>query len=738
MKRKDIFRILFSILFSAVLSCGYAAQETAAQTGPSRGFSQYVPDTPAPGHVSKENKEYSSDLLRFWEDLTGDFFDDICKAAELNLTQKAALPDDILSLNAGYSRYMRRFPNSQLALIDEIVLKPGLGFDVPVSEIVSSNLPVSVNLQMNASVQGKSQVVRPLESDRYCRELKTLAKLHNMKAAWPPSVKRLQAMQIGEIWKLPLEFKITAGAGISGSAYEAVEFSLGASKEKTSSPSVTLYRMSKNKMRLRVRIGSAKLKKVSAGVSSIEIPVEDLSVWKAENFIARFINREVARHINNALAARFSFTKGKFHGKKLTLEFICDPENSQQMELLSRFIKGEFGIIRDFISLKMDLDTFSADQEVVYVDANLQNVGSQHNSELNAALNYAGINHSDGSFSDSVFQLPVIYRRETEKKHERNSYQSTDSGGRLNVYKDKESVKAKKINMPVGGAVISHSSEKTSYVVNRENSNGTVSRPVFLYQRYDGGARTSANNPENAIEEVNDILKYAGTRGKGVNEENTLSPDEILPEYIVNADGDAVAASKIYRSVVTEFRLMINEDGFQEIIFAPAAAIMKAYFNVIGKAYKHIFRKAGDLFQVDENGRVYYDEMQARRRFRYESCRPLDAMKRLAGKATKLIADIFSVKKAKTAQAQSEKFSEIASGKGQSGLDSQDFLKVVVQLLDPSQVSASYSADVNNKKTGKSHYEKEFFDGNKADMNAAFNEVKKAEERFGDPSVLTD
>jgi len=737
MKRKDIIRVLFSVLFPAVLLCGPVASDVAA-SGTSKGFTDYVPGTPAPAHVSRENKEYSSDLLRFWEDLTGDFFDDICKAAELNLSQKAVLPGDILSINAGYSRYMRRFPNSQLALIDEIVLKPGLGFDIPVSELISDNLPVSVNIQMNSSVQGKSQVVRPLESDRYCRELKTLVKLHNMKAAWPPTVKRLQSMNIGEIWKLPVEFKITAGAGVSGSASEAVEFSLGASKENTFSPSLTLYRMSRNRMRLRVRIGSVKLRKVSAGVSSMDIPVETLSLWNAENFLARIINRNVARHINNALAARFSFTKGKYSGRKLVLEFICDPENEQQMKLLSRFIKGEFGIIRDFISLKMDLDTVSADQEIVYIDANLQNVGSHHNSELNASLNYSGINHSDGVFSDSVFQLPLIYRRETEKKREHNTYQSADSASRLNVYKDRESVKAKKINLPAGGSIVSHNSEKTSYVVQKEDGSGVSSKPVFLYQQYEGGARTAGYSHESAIDEVNDILKYAGVQGNGVNMENTVSADEILPEYIINADGDAVAASRIYRSVVTEFRMMITEDGIQEIIFSPASAIMKAYFNIIGKAYRHVFQKAGDLFQVDENGRVYYDEMQARRRFRYESCRPLDAMKRLAGKATKLIADIFSVKKAGTAKEQTEKFASLAAGKGKSGLDSHDFLKVVVQLLDPSQISASYRADVNNKKAGKSHYERELFNGSQSDMNAAFDEVKKAEERFDDPSVLTD
>ena len=113
-------------------------------------------------------------------------------------------------------------------------------------------------------------------------------------------------------------------------------------------------------------------------------------------------------------------------------------------------------------------------------------------------------------------------------------------------------------------------------------------------------------------------------------------------------------------------------------------------------------------------------------------------MKRLAGKATKLIADIFSVKKAGTAKEQTEKFASLAAGKGKSGLDSHDFLKVVVQLLDPSQISASYRADVNNKKAGKSHYERELFNGSQSDMNAAFDEVKKAEERFDDPSVLTD
>ena len=74
---------------------------------------------------------------------------------------------------------------------------------------------------------------------------------------------------------------------------------------------------------------------------------------------------------------------------------------------------------------------------------------------------------------------------------------------------------------------------------------------------------------------------------------------------------------------------------------------------------------------------------------------------------------------------------------GGGTLGANDFLKVVVQLLDPSQVSASFTMDSKNKKTGKHHYSASVFNSCE-NVDASLKEVQEAEGRFSDPALLTD
>lgn len=736
MKRGRAHSILLAAAF-AVLSTNniFASSESAHF---SRGFAVYNPNF-ASAHISTPaaSQAYSSDFARFWEDLTSNVFEDICKAAELDLSQKANLPGDIIGIKLGYKRFMRRFPNSQLALVDEVILKPSLALEFPFTEQVNINFANALNISMNSYVEGRSQVVRPLESDRYCKELKTLIKLYNVKTAWPATVRRIDGMRLGEIWKLPLVFKITTGLKVSAQAYEAVEFSLGASQEKEFTPSVTLYKMAEDKLRLRVRIGSVKLKKLSASVSTLNIPVESLALWHADNFLAKFVNREIAKEINKALSIKFAFTKTHFQGKKIVFEFICNPKDKQQVELLSRFLKGDFGILKRLFELKLSLDSLSDEQTVAEEAAEVQQMAANTNNALHAAHSYAGVNHYDGNTTNINLQLPVVYKRDKEKRVEHNSYLSAETGDKLNVYKRKEKVRIKAINVPLLGSAVSRSREEITYIAQKDKADGTSTGPVFLYNRYDGGSKISASKAAKSLEKVNDILQYVGTRGEGLNALNTISRSDILPETVIKEDNTTAEPANMYRSVVSNFSLMINESGIQEIIFAPASAIMRAYFNTVSKAYRHVFSKAEDLFFVDESGKVSFNKSEAKRRFRYEDCRPFTAMRRLAARATKIIADFFSVRAAANSKAQAEKFAQLTSGKSNSGLGGMDFLKIAVQLLDPSQVYAAYTVDSNNKKTGRNHFEANLFNAENIE-SGIIKEVQDAENRFAEPSTLTD
>src|SRR5574344_1315697 len=104
----------------------------------------------------------------------------------------------------------------------------------------------------------------------------------------------------------------------------------------------------------------------------------------------------------------------------------------------------------------------------------------------------------------------------------------------------------------------------------------------------------------------------------------------------------------------------------------PANVILKAFFNLLDGYDKRIFKKSKDLFVIDVDGKVRYDKKAALRLFRFSGPRPLNVMRRLAAKATKLIADFLELRNAATDNRQSEKLSEMLSGKSNSGLSASD------------------------------------------------------------------
>jgi hypothetical protein len=738
-----VYKKILFLFLSVILTPGILNAQNWF-TKPS-GFTDYqTPEAAKPSMVistEPAKKTYSNGFMRFWEDLTGDALEDLCKAAQLDLSEKVEFPNDVIVLKAGYKRSMKRFPNNQIALIDELTFKPGFAVDIPAPAPLlpadGSVMPVSLSLTMNASIEGKSQVVRPLKGEEYCTEIKTWAKLYNLKTAWPATTKRISKMKTGEIWKLPLTFHISAGIEGSVSPYKMVTFSLSAGTGMETTPSVTLFRMSEDKMRLRVRLGKAKMTTAGVKITSTDIPFENFALWQTDKDLLKLGFKELSKQINDSLATKFSYTKTHFKGKKLVLEFICNPQDPEQLKAIASFLRGDFSVLRRFIELNLDFTNYEEGETVQQTAVELQEMANTVNSGLHGSQTYAGASHYDGRKTDMNFQLPLIYKRESEKERTTTSYQAVDSDERMNVYKYRKKIKSGHMNIPFAGSMHKKSRETTSYVVQKEYRDGSMSTPSFMYQEYSGSALVSAKNARESIERANDILQYVGTQGNGTNTEYTIKEDQAIPAAVIK-DGKTVKPSNAYKSVASEFKLMINEKGIQEIIFAPAAAIMKAVFNIFHEKFGNVIDKAADMFRISESGEVYFDKKEARMRFGQPSpgdINPIHVMKKLAAKATNVIADIFHVKKASDNKQQADRFASLAQGGGSLGAT--DFLKVVVQLLDPADVSATFTMDSKNKKTGKHHYEASL-NASEKEIDANLKEVQDAEGRFNEPTALTD
>ena len=89
---------------------------------------------------------------------------------------------------------------------------------------------------------------------------------------------------------------------------------------------------------------------------------------------------------------------------------------------------------------------------------------------------------------------------------------------------------------------------------------------------------------------------------------------------------------------------------------------------------------------------------------------------------------------------QSEQLAKVAAGSSKSGLSYEDFLKVVVQVVDPMNVSAEVFVHTDKKVKGEADVTQnyKFFNNKDNSFDANISEVNQMHARFADPSTLTD
>jgi hypothetical protein len=193
------------------------------------------------------------------------------------------------------------------------------------------------------------------------------------------------------------------------------------------------------------------------------------------------------------------------------------------------------------------------------------------------------------------------------------------------------------------------------------------------------------------------------------------------------------------------FKLVFAEKAVQDIIFAPARLIMKCFMNVMRETEGVIIDKVMDLFTINKKGKVDYDLKAVLKRL---DARPgdynnndqndtLEIVGRLAYTATNFIEKLFSVKNEPSWKAQSERLAEVATN---GGMKYEDFLKVVIQLVDVMDISSQIYIHTDKRVKGEEDVTRTYSMFNNRDngFDETIAEVNLLRERFADPGDLTD
>ncbi len=703
--------------------------------------------------VSTQSAE-TSQMEHFWENLKDGTMDGICKNAQIKLNKDGKLAGGAIAVGGKFQRYMRKYPDNRVALIDVVGVNVGGSIGHSVVNIPGAG-PLSFSL--SGSMEGDSWVVRPLESDKYCRELGTLAKLYQVKTVLPVTVNRLQNMTIGEVWKMPFVLHMGFGLGAGAMADNILNVSVSAGETRDAKPSVTLYRMDANTLRLRLRLDRVVARSVGASAATVQIPMTDLGLISGTNMIAQAANKQlnsaIFDQINKAISFQLSFGHTQTFGRKLLVEFLLDPNNPEQMQNLVRFMNGDFGILKRFIEMGLHFNHFSEEDQASSGAGEISGVAEQTGNALDSNPSFAGSDIYHGHSNSFHIVVPVLHSHDTSWTSSYNRYQSLDKDGEtIHVQQRQRVSNGNSLNIPFVGTVVKYDSQKNVYVINKENTDGSVTQPALLYQQYEGFVKEGDGTARYMIDKANGVLKYVGTHGNGTDDGNTLPATEIfppLPQQEGNGfDGAADSQpSKTYKAALMSFKLMINQAGVQQIIFAPAEAIMKAFMNVAREVNADIVDKVMDLFTINKKGEVAYDYGAAAKRLGYNyadsdngGTNPLDIVRNLAYSATQVIKDIMSVRNAGGWKAQSDQLSDVAAGKSKSRLSYEDFMKVVVQLVDPKEVSAAVYVHTDKRVKGEADVTQtyNFFNGRDNNFDKTISDVTDMQNRFTDPAELTD
>jgi hypothetical protein len=697
----------------------------------------------------------NNELLHFWEDLKADTLDDICKGVELPLDQGFDV-DQVGGIEGNFKRYMKQYPDNKIAVIDEVGVKLKAGHTFTDIFNVNGN---TFNIGFSGGLEGKSVVVRKTEETKYCKNLLTILDLRKVKTILPINEKRISEMKVNEIWKFParIYMGVSGGLGYPVTPWLNLGFSLGTSKELK--PSVTLFRMDEKHLRMRIRLDRITVQ--SAGVSAgTSFDAGMIGLPEAEEYfvaaLGKQVNRTLVKEFNKYIALRMGLSTSRAKGKKILLEFVIDPTNPEQVEKLVDFLKGDLGIIKKLIEMGVRFNDFSSAADNAEGQAAMQNVDEVAQQALGLNSTFAGANHFNGTSHAMNVVLPVVMDRESSSGQRYDRYQTSGSDQVLHVQNVSRNVSVSNINVPFVGKVFKHNTNQNFYVANYEGKDGKVGDAAMVYQRYEGYIKHDETNARGMIREMNEILKYAGTQGNGINSEFTIDENALFPHLAgeeanptgQDSEGNPIPDTRRYKSAIMSFTMVFTQEAVRSIVAAPPAVIMKAVLNVMDGIEKEIVSTVQHLFKIDAAGKIDYDWKAARKLLaKYERDNgddkfdPLTAVNNFCRNVSQVISDISGLGRISDQKARSERLAAIMGGKGKSGVGYENMLQVMVQLVSTKDIFASLNIQTDKRIKDEANIASNYnvYNTNlQAGYNNQLNAANAMRDRFADPSVLSD
>lgn len=714
-------RVVSLLLLPAVLSLPASAFADPDDEAAESQWTVPAAKPPTPGAPSgtPEGGYADPDRRRMDEERRKDVLDQLCRKLKLKKDFTVG-GDGWPSTTIGFNRRMEADIDGGLALIDEELLQVGWGRsfarelgDGPTGSVYAG-----------ATVAGRSMVIRRLGTFNTCGEVDRLIDVTDIKLALPFTATRIAAMAPGELWRIPLTLSVGYGASLS-EAMDKASLTFGLGKSKNGTASMTLWRLNPKQARFRFRIDYVDVRSRNLG-GVVTIPAVEFAS-SGGNAALNLIDKEIAKQLRRYTSAYLNFGTAKSNGKRLVLEFMIDPTDPAQAEAMAQALRGNFLTLLELA--KRVATSTTSEEETRQAYAALQ----EDNKLALGAASYAAMSEYRARNKSFTINLPFLVNRVVSEGFGSDKVvRYTGDGGEFQFHNAARTPNAEYFNVPFVGPIVKDLEHRNVDVVTYAPTGGQTEAPFAVYIQNQAFLRLPASAVTRGIEEANAVLRLAGAARRGGVDRTMDIPVPAVPPV---PEGKQEASDQ---KGWTSMTMVINQKAVAEALAASQAELLKAFAvsaPLQDRTMAEWLVKNGQM----ENGRLVYDHAKAREELKFQ---PNDGsetwLAKMSKEAAGLVTDLGEAAAATDNAVRAEKLAKAFSHENRSGLTHGDVFRVLIQFVDPLDLSGDFVAasEASSKNGTKIHAHYELKKG-RAEV-ARLSEAGATRGRFVDGSVLQD
>lgn len=721
----------FILLFAAVLASRAEIVRAGEPDDDASDWTEFQapPSSPtAPAPTTPEGGYSQPDRVKFDEQLRAKVLDQLCRNAKVNYDYNVDI-HGFGGPGGGLSRYLATEPGGRQALVDEERLKVSAGHGIS-REVGGTDLVPGFSV--SGTIDGRSMVIRRLASKQSCAEIAKVADLRDIKTVLPFNAERIAAMQAGELWRIPLTLTWSYGAGVSDALADGAVAAVSFGYSKTGAASLTLYRLSEDKLRFRFRINYATVHSKSFNAARVVPPDQLLFGW--HGLLLKFLDKQLATQFSKIIAANLSLGEATTDGRRMILEYTVDPRDPAKAEAVAQAIRGDFR--RLVVSANRIALEHITSKEAAKAYEELRGISSGELGEPSYAASDAYF-YKTRNFTAG---LPIFFWTNVSSLFG-NSSVTRESGelGEFRFHPGDKSPTREYLHVPFMGPLSKDNDQRHVEVVTYAPSGKPQGEPIMVYIRNKGLLRLPADSVAENVEELNSILRLTGAR-RGEDGSRLTIPLKVVPPptpvVSIDAKHDMTGPKEVSdRSGTVSMTLVFDQKAVRECVSAASGEVLKAFAASVGISDRTMAEWLAANGRM-EGRRLVYDQNAARAVFKGEDDDRW--LRMLSQQAAGLVVDLAAVRDAKDNDEKAHLLAKAVAGKGESGLSYENVLKVLVQFIDPMDLSGDFSASVKcSSKDCKDVNVHLVLKKNRPEATL-LKDAGEAKSRFAEPSILYD